>query len=210
MDRREASRAQDRLGNLGGGDGAHAHHHGALQGSGGSALDIGYVHGDVPVLLDVAHRNARLEQGPLEGEGAPQEEAHKIVPPVFLHVRWFLDALPVHPHSVPGQIRGEVGAGSHDLRLRISRLGDVEDGAGFRVPLGEDEEIIGQILGQDHQVSLDVPLAHARRGESPLSLPDHLPDFPGRNAGVIEGLHPFSTSRIFLTSTPFASRVFRI
>ncbi len=76
----------------------------------GTACAVGHVHRDVAALLDVAHRDARLGQRPLEGEAAPDEERHQVVAPVRDDVRGLVHQLAVLPDPVARQVGAQVGA----------------------------------------------------------------------------------------------------
>ncbi len=111
------------------------------------------------MVRDVADLEARFDHGRFEGEAAPEEEGHEIVPPEIGDVGHFVGELALPVDAVPGQVVAQVRAGRGEARHGGARLGHVEDGAGLPVPLGEEEEIEGQVLRKDGEVRLGVAAA---------------------------------------------------
>ena len=56
-------------------DGPHADHHVAVEDARRGAGDVGVVHGHVDALLDLAHRDAGLQQGGFKRKAAPDQKA---------------------------------------------------------------------------------------------------------------------------------------
>ena len=54
-------------------------------------------------------------------------------------------------------------------------LSHVQDGVGLGVALAEEQEVKGQLFGEDDQVGLDVPLADASSAPPELALAGQLP-----------------------------------
>lgn len=169
MDGGETTGGKDRSGNHGGRDGPHADDCGAGEAPRRLAGDVGDVHRNVTAAVDVSDGDGGFDEGPFKAEGAAQEEPDKVVLPVGADVRRFIDAFPVLPDAVAGNVGSQVGAGGHDPWFGISWLGDVEDGAGFGISLGEYEEVVGPVPGQNNQVALDMSPGHSRCGAVPVS-----------------------------------------
>src|SRR5437762_268983 len=84
-------------------------------------------------------RDARVEQRPLEGEGAPQQEGHEVVAPERGDVGDLVGERAVLVDAVPRQVRPEIGSGRDAGRLRRAHLGDLDERARPRVALAEEQ-----------------------------------------------------------------------
>ena len=125
----------------------HRHHHGAVQPPRRPALTVGHVHRDVAALLDVAHRDARRGQRPLEGEAAPDQERHQVVPPVR-------DARPsarppVRRAPTPGSAAGRCAGRRPSASTVVQEPASVTSrtGTGLRVALAEQQHVVRPVGG---------------------------------------------------------------
>ena len=92
---------------------------------------------------------------------------HRILNPVF----WY--------------IPGDVHIAGNVVELPAPHIADLQHRARLRVPLREKQEIVGQVLGQDHQVCLGISSAHAGRRAGNLSVSDLSPDVRRFPAAII-------------------------
>jgi hypothetical protein len=127
-----------------------------VKAAGGDAHDAGDGHGDVGAELHVAGRHAGLDEGVLEGEATAEEERDQIVPPHVADVGALLGQLASPVDAVAGHVGTEVGPGGRTQRLRITRDGDLDDGARLGVARAEGGELGGHVPGKDHRVDLLV------------------------------------------------------
>lgn len=169
--------------------GTHGDHHGAVEHAGGDAFDIGLVHGHIVMVRDVPHLEARLDHGRLEGEAAPEEEGHEIVPPEGGDVCHLVGELALPVDTVSGNIGADVRAGRGEARHGGARLGHVEHGAGLFIPLGEKKKIKGEVLGQNGQIGLGIAVAHAAGLSGDFAGADHGTHCSGRSFGKIHENH---------------------
>ncbi len=94
------------------------------------------------------------QQGKLEGEGAPEQEGDEVRPPVRGDVRGLFHEDAFSEDAVQRQVGAEVRPRRCVLGLRIPGIADVEDGAGLGVALSEEEKVVSEIAGENHEVGL--------------------------------------------------------
>src|SRR4029077_8443889 len=122
--------------------------------------------------LDVPHRDARVEQRPLEGERAAEQEGHQVVAPEGAHVGHLVGHHPVLVDAVARQVGAEVGAGRHADRLGRAHVGDLDQRARPRVALAEEQEVVGLLPRQHREVGLHEAGGQARGHGGQASGPD--------------------------------------
>jgi hypothetical protein len=96
----------------------------------------------------VRNPQARGEQRRLEREAAPEEESNQVVPPEVFDSLGLLDQPAVLVDAIAGNVGSKVRVAGRHHERGVSGLGDLEDGAQFRVPHAELEEIEGVLTGQ--------------------------------------------------------------
>ena len=114
------------------------------------AGDVRAEHRHIAFQFDVADGDPGLQQRVLEGERATDQEADQVVAQKFLEVGRLIDQFAVLPYPITRQIGTQIGAARDCLRLRIARLGDVEDWARFGVALAKEEKVEGQFFRHDN------------------------------------------------------------
>ena len=152
----------------------HGDHHVPVENTCRHTGDVGDVHGDVPSLLDLPHRDLRLQQLRFKGETAPNEKTHEIIAPKMRHVREFSLQLAVFIQTVAGNVRRDIRAGGDDLQEALAHVADFQNGTRSGIALCEKKEIIRFFLGKDHQIRLRISGAHAGRVVIDLPFPDQL------------------------------------
>ena len=166
----------------------HAHHHVAREHARGRAGDAGVVHGDVYALFDLTHGHARLQQRRLKREAASDEEAHQLAARLVEEsgdVGIFAGEHAVLVDAVFRDVARDVAARAELREGAAARVGDLQQRAGLRVALAEQQEVPGQLLGQHDEVALRVARAHASRREVDFALANQRAHGGGGHAGVI-------------------------
>ena len=133
------------------------------------------IHGNVPAHRVVAHLDPGLDQLRFEAEGTADEEAHQVISPELLHIRVFPCAYTLFIDPVLGEVLGDIAVFCHELRKAAAGVEDFEHGAGLRVTLREQQEIVRMLLGEHDQVRLRVAGAEAARRLRELPLADEMP-----------------------------------
>src|SRR6266850_6570088 len=150
----EARRGGHRLRDEAGRDRPHRDDHGPVELAGGPARHRGLPHRHVLALVDVTHRDARVEQGPLEGERAAEQEGDEIVAPERAHIGDLVGEHAVLVDAVPGNVRAQIGPRGYPHGLGRAHVGYLDQRAGPRVALAEEQEVVGLFLRQHREVGL--------------------------------------------------------
>ena len=124
------------------------------------------------VALDVAERDARVHERPLEGEGAAEQEGHEVVAPEGLDVRHLVGEEAVLVDPVAREIRPEIGAGRRAHGLDRAHIRHLDERARARVALAEEQEVVGVVPGQDGHVGLNEAGAEAGRDAGEFAAAD--------------------------------------
>ena len=133
------------------GDRAHRHHGGSVETTGRTTSNIGHEHRDGSIALHVAHADARLDQGVVEGMAATHQESDEVVPPEVADFLALLDQFAVAVDPVAADVGSKVGAWRRARGLRIAGWRDLDEGAGFGIARAESGELRGGLLGKDDQ-----------------------------------------------------------
>ena len=137
-------------------------------GVGGDRRDV---HRHVRALLDVPHGKAGLDQRRLEGEAAADQERHEVVAPLGARCR--SARRPARRAGRRGTSAASVrrsAPGRHADRLGRPRLDHLEQRAGLRVALAEEQEVEGRPRAAGHQVGLHEARRQAGGGR-PVAAP---------------------------------------
>ena len=110
------------------------------------------------------------EQHLVHGVAAPDQEGNMVGAPQLLDGVHLVDELAVAIEAITRQVRADVAAGSRSLRLRIARIGDLQQGTGLGVALAEAQEVEGKAFSHDRQVGLHVAARQSMRGPRPAAL----------------------------------------
>ena len=99
----------------------------------GTRRSVRYI-GTLHALLDVPHREPRVQQRVLERERAADQERDEVVAPLARGRRWPRStSSPFAPDAVARQVGAEVGAGRDVGRLGRARVADLQHRARLRV-----------------------------------------------------------------------------
>ena len=97
-------------------------------------------------------RSSRL----LEGEAAADHERDEVFAPEAAGVGDLTGKLPALVDAISRQVGAKVRA-RRTGGLRLADIEDLDERAGLRIPLAEEEEVEGGLARQDHEVRLHVP-----------------------------------------------------
>ena len=175
------------------GDGPHADHHIAVEHPRRLAGDVGAVHGDVDPLLDLAHRDVRLQQGALEGEAAPDEEADQVVPGVkiFGHIGGFGHQFPRPGRPGSGADRWRYHCpGAKRAKLRWPASATSSSGQALGLRWQNSRKSQARSLGSTTRLPWAYPGAEAGGGTGDFAPAD---GHPGPGGGeprrIDDGIH---------------------
>ena len=156
----------------------HRADHGTRKGADLLSLNIGLKHGDIPLHLNVANRNARRHQRFLERERAADQKPHIALFPVRRDIGELFGHDTVLIDPVARHIAADISALAHRVGLGTS-FNHFQHRAGKRILLGVALKI-GRILsGQNDQVRLGIAPAHPGGRKINLPLPNQLPNLRG-------------------------------
>ncbi len=124
----------------------HRHHHLALEAAGGNAIDVGAVHGNRGVALDVLQGDALLQYRQLEGERAAEHEGDEIVRPVFADVGGLVDQFAVLEHAIARHVGSNVDVAEIRKR-RVPRRAHADHRAWLGIALAERGELLRRLQG---------------------------------------------------------------
>ena len=158
--------------------GTHGADHGTGEGTGRYGLNVGFEHGHVASLGNVANFDALPHQRLLEGEGAADQEAHIALLPVIGGIGDFLDKHAVFVDAVLGNVGADVSALSHVMGFR-GPLDDLQNGAGEGIFIGILLEVCSIFRRQNHEIGLGEAAAHTGGGEVNDAFPDQLANLTG-------------------------------
>ena len=133
------------------------------------STEVRYI-GTFEPVLEVAHRDAGLQQRGLEGEAAAEQERDQVLAPVLAHVGHLGDRLAVLVDDVRRQVGAQVAG--EDRCRDLTGLGDVEHRARLRVALREEQHVVCQV---------DAAPRAGWPGSSPRTSPTSAPADPPRN-----------------------------
>ena len=154
---------------------AHADDHVAGEHACGRAGDVRVIHRHIHALLDLADGNTRLEQRALKRKAAPDQEADELTARIVKKPRYvgiFARHHAVFVDAVFRNIARDVASLAEDGEGAAARLRHLEQRAGFRVALAEQQKIPRQFPGENDEVALRVAVAHARGRRGDLPRPD--------------------------------------
>ena len=125
--------------------------------------DVRAVHRHVAALLDVPHRHAGLSRAFSNVNEQPSRKPTRSSRQQPREVGRLVDQLAVAVDAVARHVGAQVGPGGDAPRLRVARLGHVEQRARLRVALAEQQEVERQVPRHDDEVGLDVARGQAGR-----------------------------------------------
>ena len=137
------------------------------------------------------YRHTGAQKLALKGEGAADEKIHKVLLPKLGDIRAFLDQLAVFPHTVFGDVCGDIGTRCHSFHQGAAGVAHLQNGAGLGISLGKQQKIIGLCTGQNQEIALRVAVAHAGGLGGDLALPDQGTHLAGLHGGIVHCLQPF-------------------
>ncbi|MNL35231.1 hypothetical protein D3C87_1572470 [compost metagenome] len=108
----------------------------------------------------MAHRQAVIQHGFLEGERASDQERHQIVAPDVADIGGLGHQFAILPYAVARDIAADIDVLAQFGQRGIARLGHGQQGTRFWVALAEMQEIRRQRTRQDGQIGL-----HMARGK---------------------------------------------
>jgi hypothetical protein len=129
-----------------------------------------------------------LQQRPLEGERAAENEGDEVLGPVFADVGRLLDKLAVLEHAIARHIRADVDVAEVGQR-GVARRAHADQGAGLGVLLAEGGELERHLARQDAQVALHEVGGDAGGVPGVLARADDAPCL----AGVVDRHHAAGT-----------------
>ena len=203
----------------------HRDHHRPVERPGGDGRDARAVHRDVAVLVDVAHREARVEQRLLERERAADDEGHEVVAPLRRDVGRLVDELAPPPDAVARHIAADVDVGAKRGEHRVAGLGHREQRARLGVALAVAQKVLGVRARQDDDVALHMVAGEAAGVRGPRAAADRRARFGNRCRGRVERralldsrLHSLPRSRrcvglgriVLLGTGPIKQEIFRL
>ena len=74
--------------------------------------DVGAEHRHIAPLFQVAHRDARADQGVLKGKRTAQGNGHQIIAPEIANVRHFVGHHPIAEHAIFGYVGANIDVGA--------------------------------------------------------------------------------------------------
>jgi hypothetical protein len=104
----------------------------------------------------VTQLDALLDQRLLERKRAAERKTDQVVAPDLGDFGWLLNQFTIAPDPVSRQISADVEIVPKRRQARVAGLGHGQHRAGFGVGLGKAQKIVGQRLGQDHEVGLHI------------------------------------------------------
>ena len=138
------------------GDRAHCHHDRSVETAGGTTSDVRDKHRNGGVALDVAHADARLDQGMVEGMAAAKQEGDEVISPKVADLLALLGQFAVAVDAVAADVGSKVGSWCRAGGLRIARRRDLDERAGLGIASTERGELRGSLPGENDQVCLLV------------------------------------------------------
>jgi hypothetical protein len=118
------------------------------------------------------HANSRIHQRMFKGKAAAEQKAYQIITPVGSNIVNFVGQDAVTIDAVAGHIGADIGSGRKFPRFRVTSVKDFQERTGLGIALAKEQEVIGQLAGNNGQVSLRKPGRQASRGPAPLPSAD--------------------------------------
>jgi hypothetical protein len=147
-----------------------------MEHTGGFTRTIGNEHGNIHAQFDVPHAHTGIHKGVFEGKTTPEEETDEIVAPVGPEIVDLLDEYTIPVHTIAWNVRTDVSAWCEFSRFGITRVEHFKEWTGLRVPLAEEQKIIGQGARHHCQVGLCIARCQASRWTAPLAGTNTLTD----------------------------------
>src|SRR5258708_4672861 len=117
----------------------------------------------------VTRQDPVFDQRLFKRKRAAQGKTHEVVAPDMRHLKRLFKEFASTPDAVSRQIGADVEIFAQTRQVRVAGLGNRENWTGFGICLGKPQEIMGQRLGQNDQIRLDIA------GPQPAPLPPKLP-----------------------------------